>query len=581
MIDRQAYPGGVWLVDFEFHPANHHEGNVPQVVCMVAREYFTGRTHRLWQSQLTAMAQPPFPTDATALLVAYYASAELGCFSSLGWAPPVNVLDLFTVFRCATNGLPYGEGHGLLSALAVYSCADPGIDKAAMRQRILLGAPWSASDQSDILAYCESDVIALAGLLPTLLPAMRQPRDLLYGRFMVAAADIERRGIPVDHPTFLHLSRQWVTLKQQLIQHVDRGYGVYVGEAFNEKKFAAYLAAQRIPWPLTAQGRLETKDETFKEQALAYPQLRPLRELRKTLSAMKNNDVPVGQDGRNRTLLSAFRSKTGRNQPSNSKFLFGLPAWMRGLIQPPAGWGLAYIDYSQQEFGIAAALSGDIAMMAAYASGDPYLEFAKQAGAVPSSATKHTHPEERSRYKLCAIGVLYGMAAERLARQIQQSPAHAQALIDAHRRTYQQFWHWSDQVSWQAQLGGAIHTVYGWPLHYGPDANDRSIRNFPMQANGAEMLRLACIRLYQDGVRVCAPVHDALLIEAPLAELEASVIHTQAVMAAASRSILGGFALRSDALLIRPGERYMDERGVAMWNTVMQMIGLPQNVIPP
>ena len=101
-------------------------------------------------------------------------------------------------------------------------------------------------------------------------------------------------------------------------------------------------------------------------------------------------------DGRNRCLLSAFRSRTGRNQPSNSKFIFGPSVWLRGLIKPPPGYGLAYIDWSQQEFGIAAALSGDPAMMDAYHSGDPYLAFAKQAGAVPAHATK-THASRKAR----------------------------------------------------------------------------------------------------------------------------------------------------------------------------------------
>ena len=81
---------------------------------------------------------------------------------------------------------------------------------------------------------------------------------------------------------------------------------------------------------------------------------------------------------------SAFRSRTGRNQPSNSKFIFGPSVWLRGLIKPPPGHGVAYVDWRQQEFGIAAALSGDAAMQAAYLSGDPYLAFAKQAGAVPA-----------------------------------------------------------------------------------------------------------------------------------------------------------------------------------------------------
>ena len=96
---------------------------------------------------------------------------------------------------------------------------------------------------------------------------------------------------------------------------------------------------------------------------------------------MRLSDLAVGADGRNRTILSAFRARTGRNQPSNTKFIFGPSAWLRGLIQPPTGSGVAYIDWAQQEFGIAAALSGDPLMMEAYRSGDPYLAFAKQAGA--------------------------------------------------------------------------------------------------------------------------------------------------------------------------------------------------------
>jgi hypothetical protein len=70
---------------------------------------------------------------------------------------------------------------------------------------------------------------------------------------------------------------------------------------------------------------------------------------------------------------------------------------------------------------------------------------------------------------------------------------------------------------------GQICTVFGWPLHVEPPVNVRSLRNFPMQANGAEMLRLACSFATERGVRVAAPVHDALLIEAPLDELENAV----------------------------------------------------------
>jgi hypothetical protein len=89
-----------------------------------------------------------------------------------------------------------------------------------------------------------------------------------------------------------------------------------------------------------------------------------------------------------------------------------------------------------------------------------------------------------------------------------------------------------------------------------------------MQANGAEMLRLACCLATERGIRVCAPVHDALLIEAPLDDLGAAVATTQEAMAEASSIVLGGFRLRSEAKLIRYPERYQDGRGTHMWNTV-------------
>ena len=89
--------------------------------------------------------------------------------------------------------------------------------------------------------------------------------------------------------------------------------------------------------------------------AKVYPQVAPIRVLRYALSQMRLSDLEIGIDGRNRTILSTFRSRTGRNQPSNTRFIFGPAVWLRGLIRPEPGFGLAYIDWSQQEFGIAAA----------------------------------------------------------------------------------------------------------------------------------------------------------------------------------------------------------------------------------
>jgi DNA polymerase-1 len=345
----------VWAADFEF-TAPPGERQTP--VCLVARELRSGRTIRLWQDQFGPT--PPFPIGADVLFVAYYASAELGCFRTLGWPMPARILDLFTEFRDRTNGLTTPAGAGLLGALTYFGLDTIGADeKSEMRALVMGGGPWSTDDRSAILDYCESDVVALARLLPAMLPRIDLPRALVRGRYMAAAAAMEFNGTPIDVEMLARLRRHWTDIQDQLIAAIDVDYHVFDGRTFKLDRFESWLAQARIPWPLLESGQLDLSDDTFRRATKSYPVVSPLRELRSALSDLRLNDLTVGRDGRNRTILSAFRSRTGRNQPSNSKYIFGPSVWLRGLIAPPPGHGVAYVDWSQQEFGIAAALSGD------------------------------------------------------------------------------------------------------------------------------------------------------------------------------------------------------------------------------
>jgi len=401
---------------------------------------------------------------------------------------------------------------------------------------------------------------------------MDVPRALLRGRYMKAAAHIEHNGVPIDGHTLSRLKEHWDTIQDQLIERVDADYGIYEGRSFKADRFAKYLIKEDIAWPQLPSGKLDLKDDTFREMARSYAKIALLRELRATLSQMRLAELAVGQDRRNRCLLSAFQARTGRNQPSNSKFIFGPSVWLRGLIQPRPGFGIAYVDWSQQEFGIAAALSEDPLMQEAYLSGDPYLAFAKQADAVPETATKQSHKAERDQFKACSLAVLFGMGAQSLAERIGQPLVRAKELLRLHRETFQVFWSWSDAAVDYAMLHGHLRTVFGWTVRTGTNPNPRFLRNFPMQGNGAEMLRIACCELTDAGIRVCAPVHDAVLIEAPLSDLPEVISNTQQIMANASALVLDGFRLRSDAeIFCHPG-RYMDDRGHKMWETVMTIL---------
>ena len=558
------------IADFEFEFGGH-AGNRPRPVCMVAKELRSGQTWRLWRDRFESM--PPFPIGADAVLVAYYASAELGCFKALNWPMPANVLDLFVEFRNRTNGLNTPAGASLIGALTYFGIDNIGaVEKDDMRSLVLAGGPWTDTERTAILEYCAGDVAALERLLPAMLPQIDLPRAILRGRYMKAAAAMEHNGTPIDAEMLARLRECWTDIQDDLIAGIDADYGVFDGRTFKAERWEQYLIAQGIPWPRLESGRLDLSDDAFRQMAKAHLAVSPMRELRSALSELRLNDLAVGQDGRNRTILSAFRSRTGRNQPSNAKYIFGPSVWLRSLIKPPPGFSVAYIDWSQQEFGIAAALSGDTAMQAAYQSGDPYLGFAKQAHAVPENATKDSHGPTRELFKQCGLAVLYGMEAQSLAARIGQPPIVARDLLRAHRETYRNFWRWSDAAIDHAMLTGSLHTVFGWQVHVDDNPNPRSLRNFPMQANGAEMLRLACCLAAERNIEVCAPVHDAVLICARGTELENNIAGMRAAMAEASRIVLDGFELRTDAARVLYPNRFRDSRGIAMWDRVIELI---------
>ena len=164
------------VADFEFDLGGHEtaeaasrSGERPRPVCMVAKELRTGKTWRLWRGEFGN--SPPFPTGPEALFIAYYASAELGCFLALDWQMPANVLDLFIEFRNRTNGLPTPAGSGLVGSLPYFGIDhfDAG-EKDVMRALVLRGGPWSDEKRAQIVKYCESDVVAVDRLLPAMLP---------------------------------------------------------------------------------------------------------------------------------------------------------------------------------------------------------------------------------------------------------------------------------------------------------------------------------------------------------------------------------------------------------------------------
>jgi len=217
-------------------------------------------------------------------------------------------------------------------------------------------------------------------------------------------------------------------------------------------------------------------------------------------------------------------------------------------------------------------------MLDMYLSGDPYLAFAKRVGAVPSTATKTSHEEVRDKYKVMLLATQYGMAAETLAGRLGVSTFEAHEMLNQHRELFAPYWSWSDDWVAHSLQTGVMRTAFGWECRIGlvePAVNARSIRNWPIQATGADILRISCILAARHGIKLLAPVHDAVLIEAPLERIEADVALMREIMRRASRIVLnddasGTHELRTDANIVRHPDRYTDKRGKEIWDYVLK-----------
>jgi hypothetical protein len=478
-------------------------------------------------------------------------------------------------------------------------------EKSDMRELAQRAGPYITDEIDALLDYCESDVDALAQLVEPLADAARLfdrrrlGQALLRGRYMVAAGyHLEWNGLPIDAELFRQIRDAMPDIQQGLIATIDEDFGVYVGGHFSAERFADYLIAHNMVWAFTKEGRLKLDADFFKAKARQYPELKSLHELRTTLSETRLHALAVGPDDRNRTLLSAFRATTGRNAPSNVKFVFGPATWIRSLIKPAEGRAIAYCDYSTQEIAIAAVLSADATLWSDYQTGDVYLGFAKEIGFVPADATKETHSDRREACKQLFLGLNYGMSARGFADRTGLHIEEARAILQRHKTRYPAFHRWVEGIVNRALLGLPLETVFGWRLWWRPRVEalredhmahsrrgerdekeyvmrPRTAQNFLMQATGAEMTRLAICMGCDAGLMIDAPIHDALLLEGSLAEIGTQgrpgphVKRLLAVMGDASEAIFGaGKRVRVDHKIVRWPDRYSDPRGAQMFETI-------------
>jgi DNA polymerase-1 len=581
----------VVIIDSEFD-AKVNTGELPgPPVCICAIEI--DQQGRVTEHRLAAPypARPPWDrgSDNPFLMFGYALSAEAGSFLHAGWEFPALAIDLYAEYMVLHNsemvhrarGESKPPGPSLIKACARYRV--PTMDashKDAMRRLAYEVTNHTPEQIAALQDYClEDDCLATLRLFVAMRPYIDFLRAPIRGAFMMEIERIRWHGIPIDVPTYRRAERRASIAVDRMRAEMNRqlGASVYYNGVFKRRTMLALMRERGIPIPVDPKtGNFTCATRAIKSMIETYPPLKVYYEYKRMIDALKNLKLEIGADGRNRFWLNPFGTKTGRNNPSTNRGVFGLPHTMRSFIKPLPGTAIAQVDYGAQEIGIAAALSGDPILQADYLSGDPYRRFAAEALGILNPTA-----QQRQVYKAVVLGRIYGLGVASLARNLGITKAQAQRIVDQMVARYPVLNAWLQRVIVKAAHGEPIVCALGWSLSSsGRSGEERTFLNYPMQGNGAEMNRLVIVRAGLAELHVIGTAHDSFLIESPAGEIEASVFALQEIMRQVSRDLLGGFEIRADCKeehdIVRYPARYVDKReredGMRHWNWLMELI---------
>ena len=424
----------------------------------------------------------------------------------------------------AARGRPRPE-YAALAPAAARGVAVPAV-AALWRLEEALRAQLDSREQGDLYARLEHP------LIPVLL-------------------EMERSGIALDRAVLAEMSGR----AAEDIARLETALHVLADERINLNSGPQIARVLFEKLKLRTGRRTKTGFSTdqgvLEELAAEHPFPRLLLEYR-ALAKLKStylDALPVvadSSDGRVHTTFHQAVAATGRlssSDPNLQNIPFRTPQGraIRRAFVAPAGAVLVGADYSQIELRVMAHLSDDPALIEAFQSGaDVHASTARRIFGVKEG---ELDPALRARAKIVNFGVMYGMGARSLARQMGIGLAEAEEFIRDYFGVYAGVREFLDGTVEQARARGWVQTMMGrrryLPDLASPDGGRRSLAeraaiNTPIQGSAADLMKLAMIRLdaalkrQRLSARLLLQVHDELLLECPVAEAEAVSALTRA-----------------------------------------------------
>jgi len=527
-----------------------------KALCAVYKDLDTGQVLKIWDHDQNNLAQHHFDFEET-LFICFYATAEAGYFLKQLMGRPPYIFDCWTEYAKLYKN---SRKLSLLAAATAYAFPNPTSEeeKNYYRDKCIKQNTWTKEEQEAILNYCEKDVLMNEHIFYKILNDLENTcgndyeilleQAMARGQAMACYAKIARNGIPMDVKKVNEFDIYWPLVKNSVIRKFNKELNLWDESGkFSNNKFYFFIKKLDLisEWPTTPKGRLKTSVETFELFDDTYPEIKKLKRIFNLLNATKLTDFGLSEDNRHRPKkgYKPFGTHTGRCRPT-SKWAFGSAKWGRGFIKPSYGCAIANLDFKSQEALVAGKLSGDQNMIDAYATGDIYMAAAILADMAPADATEDTHPDIRAIWKVIVLASNFGQGAKGMAKGLKKfgkTYSEVAGLLMRYKEIYKTYFDWAAARSNHAQVHGYISTSLGWDRHfpYNVPINPRSLMNWSVQATAAEILRNALLRLHNANIKVCTTVHDSILIECPLPEVQEQVGIAKQCMIDAGNYIIG------------------------------------------
>ncbi|MFA0541998.1 DNA polymerase I [Vibrio sp. 10N.222.52.B7] len=362
---------------------------------------------------------------------------------------------------------------------------------------------------------------------------------------------IERTGVFIDD---MLLGAQSQEIAVRLDELEQKAYEIAEQEFnMNSPKQLQAILFEKMGLPVikkTPSGAPSTNEEVLQELALDYPlpkliiEYRGLAKLKSTYTD-KLPKMINAETGRVHTSYHQAVTATGRLSSTDPN-LQNIPIRneegrrIRQAFVAQHGWKILAVDYSQIELRIMAHLSGDKALLEAFQQGKDI--HAATAAEIIGVDIEQVTTEQRRRAKAVNFGLIYGMSAFGLAKQLGIPRGEAQHYMDTYFERYPGVMQYMEDTRSAASEQGFVETIYGRRLHL-PEiqsrngmrrkAAERAAINAPMQGTAADIIKKAMLLVDEwiqaegDGrVKLLMQVHDELVFEveeSALAEIESKV----------------------------------------------------------